>query len=338
MRIMLLTAMLITCGTVSAQGVLERLRNRLENAPLLDPVPPPAPVTPGLVSERPILGFQAEERSEDGVSSVYVENVQPDTAAAQAGLQPGDQIVKLGEQDIATIEDVTLFMTKRKVGDQVEVMVLRDGTPLVTTATLQANPKILARPTLPGGALPPAAPLAPPADLGPMQHGRLGVVVENDALAPNRGQARIANIVPGSAADQAGLRVGDVIQSIDGAAIAGALDVQQRMRTTRPGQDVVVGIVRDGAAAQVNVRLMGPAPILTPVPADPLGPGVPLGPTTPLVPSDPLEPQIIENPASELPAMPSSTATELNALSELVGELRQQVEQLEKRIAELEAE
>lgn len=333
MRTILLTAMLMTCGTVSAQGVLERLRNRLENAPLLDPVPPPAPVAPGLVSERPILGFQAEERSEDGISSVYVENVQPETAAAKAGLQPGDQIVKLGDQDIATIEDVTLFMTKRKVGDEVEVMVLRQGAPVVTTATLQANPKILARPTLPGSALPPAAPLAPPpAEPAAMQHGRLGVVVENDAISPNRGQARIANIVPGSAADQAGLRVGDVIRSIDAAAIAGALDVQQRMRTTRPGQEVVVGIVRGGAPVQINVRLMGPAPILTPVPQDELSPPAELGPP------GPLPPQIIENPAVEPPAMPSSRETELNALSELVGELRQQVEQLEKRITELEGE
>ncbi|QEG39157.1 PDZ domain-containing protein [Roseimaritima ulvae] len=331
MRTVLLTALLMTCGTVSAQGVLERLRNRLENAPLLDPVPPPAPVTPGLVGERPILGFQAEERTEDGVSSVYVENVQPDTAAAKAGLQPGDQIVKIGDQEIATIEDVTLFMTKRKVGDEVELQVLREGAPVVTTATLQANPKILARPTLPGGPatpapLPPAAPgVLPPADLAPMQHGRLGVVVENEATTPGRVHARIANIVPGSAADQAGLRVGDVIDSIDAVAIAGALDVQQRMRTTRPGQEVVVGIIRDGVASQLNVRLMGPAPVLTPIPPAEVG-----------ATAD-LPPQIIANPAPA-PAMPNSADTERQALGELVEVLQQRIDELEKRVAELESE
>ncbi|WP_153558272.1 PDZ domain-containing protein [Roseimaritima sediminicola] len=343
MRWILIPMMLLSCGVVSAQGVLERLRDRLQNAPLLDPVAPPPAVRPELGPPRPLLGFQAEERTEDGVRSVHVDRVQPETAAAQAGLEPGDQIVQLGEQPISSIEDLTAFMAQRRVGEEVEIKVLRDGQPVVATATLQADPRVLARPTLPqGGPLPGPRPDRDSADVPqpaiPLaQHGRLGVVVENvrpseDAAASH---VRISTVVPGSAAAAAGLLPGDQIRQIDGVAVDGAIDVARRMRATQPGQQVTIEFQRDGEVSQTTATLTAMAPVLgDPTPAD----SMPVGPPSIAAPADLPQPQDPGDAASTDPAEAGETATgETAELRRLLRELREEVGRLRDRVEQLES-
>lgn len=92
----------------------------------------------------------------------------------------------------------------------------------------------------------------------------LGVVL---AAAPDRG-TRIAAVTPGSAASSAGLRGGDRLISVDGAAIAGT-DGEDRLASAREllsdlstDTAVTIGYMRDGKRAeakvtpQVNERVM----------------------------------------------------------------------------------
>jgi S1-C subfamily serine protease len=63
----------------------------------------------------------------------------------------------------------------------------------------------------------------------------LGVVLQNGV-----GSAKVSQVVPGKAADTAGLVAGDVITSLDGTAISSSADVRKAVLTLAPGQSVPI--------------------------------------------------------------------------------------------------
>ena len=75
----------------------------------------------------------------------------------------------------------------------------------------------------------------------------LGVQIDN---ASDKAGARVMHVSPGGAAEEAGLRNGDVIVAIDGKSIAGSSSAGQavvdRMRSVKPDQKVKVRVLRDG--------------------------------------------------------------------------------------------
>jgi S1-C subfamily serine protease len=75
----------------------------------------------------------------------------------------------------------------------------------------------------------------------------LGVQIDN---ASDKAGARVMHVSPGGAAEEAGIRDGDVIVSIDGKSIAGSSSAGQavvdQMRSVKPDQKVKVRVLRDG--------------------------------------------------------------------------------------------
>lgn len=68
---------------------------------------------------------------------VRFSDVQPGSPAAKAGLKSGDVLVKFGEKAITNLYDFTDALRASKVGDVVEVTVLRDGKPVKAPVTLE---------------------------------------------------------------------------------------------------------------------------------------------------------------------------------------------------------
>ena len=99
----------------------------------------------GYVSGRPALGVtilniqDSQTAVKYGLNSlgVYIAEVQPGSAAMNAGLQPGDRIISLNNQVIENFAQLSSALDQYTVGDTVEIMVSRDGNTLVTTLTLQ---------------------------------------------------------------------------------------------------------------------------------------------------------------------------------------------------------
>ncbi len=79
---------------------------------------------------------------------------------------------------------------------------------------------------------------------------RLGVVGETD----ERG-CKVTVVAPASAAETAGLRVGDVITAVDGEPVRDLQNLAQIIRSKVVGDQVVVELIRDGAAQRVDVVL-----------------------------------------------------------------------------------
>jgi len=71
----------------------------------------------------------------DGGGAV-VQSVAAGSAAAQAGLQQGDVITKLGDQAINDSDDLVSAVQSRKVGDRVDITYKRGNDTRTTTATL----------------------------------------------------------------------------------------------------------------------------------------------------------------------------------------------------------
>jgi len=72
--------------------------------------------------------------NKDGVK---FSDVRPGSPAAKAGLQAGDVLTQFGEKTIHNLYDFTDALRRSKVGDVVEVTVLRDGKPMKVSVTLE---------------------------------------------------------------------------------------------------------------------------------------------------------------------------------------------------------
>lgn len=78
-------------------------------------------------------------RANDFPLGVLVVTVVQGAPAQRAGIQEGDLITKIGEQDITTGDALVYEITSRGVGENVPITVYRNGETLVLTATLQSN-------------------------------------------------------------------------------------------------------------------------------------------------------------------------------------------------------
>ena len=87
----------------------------------------------------------------------------------------------------------------------------------------------------------------------PIESGFLGVQGAQ-AEAEDRNGVEITNVIEGTAADRAGIQVGDVIVFFDGVAVESMGELSAQVRAHRPGDSVTVVLVRDGE--QISVELI----------------------------------------------------------------------------------
>lgn len=97
---------------------------------------------------------------------------------------------------------------------------------------------------------------------GRVRRGRIGVEVQEvtRAFAESLGLDRpvgalVARVVPGSAADEAGIKIGDVILAFDGRDITSQGELPPVVGNTRPGSKVDVRVFRDGRERTVKLTV-----------------------------------------------------------------------------------
>jgi serine protease Do len=97
---------------------------------------------------------------------------------------------------------------------------------------------------------------------GRVRRAQLGVEVQpvtSDLAASlglkHVGGAIVSKVAPDSAADRAGLKRGDVIQSFNGQTVTDFNSLRNHVADAQPGSNATVGIVRDGAEKTVPVKL-----------------------------------------------------------------------------------
>jgi regulator of sigma E protease len=149
-----------------------------------------------LVTGLYMYGFPKEAPSPDAVIS----SVAPGSAAAIAGLQPGDRIVQLGDKRNPNWQDVTTEETLN-ANHSLPVLVKRKGQDLRLTVTPRMDPK------------------------------------DGVGVAGWRGDVQVNEVAKGSPAEAAGLRAGDLFINVNGQPVESVLTVQQAI--TRSGSKPV---------------------------------------------------------------------------------------------------
>ena len=98
---------------------------------------------------RPYLGvgiFDKETAARAGYTlnadkGVYVEHLELGGPANQAGVMRGDLILKIDDKETNTVADLRAAVAEHKVGDQVKLVIERDGKKETVTVTLKEMPQ-----------------------------------------------------------------------------------------------------------------------------------------------------------------------------------------------------
>jgi serine protease Do len=94
-----------------------------------------------------------------------------------------------------------------------------------------------------------------------VSRGSIGIMfdaVENPAIARVYGSGTgvpISSVVAGSPADQAGLKVGDTITTVDGKKVTKGTELVADIAARKPGSKVALGFLRNGKAQETNVTI-----------------------------------------------------------------------------------
>ncbi|HRN84375.1 MAG TPA: RIP metalloprotease RseP [Hyphomicrobium sp.] len=161
-----------------------------------------------------------------GVSRVtaQVDEVVAGMPAEQAGLRAGDVITRIDGWRIETFDDVSRLVLTSS-GRTLQIAVDRNGEALTFPVTPAMRD----------------------------EKDDLGVTVRLGDIGVRRHvPARVGAVVPDSAADKAGIEVGDVITSIDGASISSFRDVVEMVQPAA-GRPLAVAITRGGQSRTVEM-------------------------------------------------------------------------------------
>lgn len=97
---------------------------------------------------------------------------------------------------------------------------------------------------------------------GKVERGQLGVVIQEVSydLAKTFGLnkptgALVAKVLAGSPAEQGGLKVGDIIRSVNGSEVRSSSDLPMTISSLKPNQTVKLGVWRKGQMLDVEIKL-----------------------------------------------------------------------------------
>lgn len=189
------------------------------------------------------LGVQIQALDEDlssslglkGTEGALVSDIRPGGPADKAGMKPGDVITRVNGTAVHTSADVSEMVSSLAPGEKAKLDVVRDGRERTLDASVGTFPEGREEASAGTGG----------------ERGRLGLSLRplDDASAAHLDLPRgmdglvVREVEPGSPAETAGLRPGDVIVGVDGREVSSRGDFEKAVDGRQP---VRVRVYRGG--------------------------------------------------------------------------------------------
>ncbi len=179
----------------------------------------------------------------ENASGALVSQVEPDSPAAKAGLKVGDVITEFNNKKVDSSGQLQGVISAQRPGNKVTLGILRDGKSLSLPVTLEGLNKKSEEADASAGT----------------EHGkaRWGVGLQNLSgdlrdqlqLPENVKGVVVAQVVPGSPADNAGITRGDVILEVNRHPVQSAEDVKRELGNVPADKDAMVLVWSNGGSS-----------------------------------------------------------------------------------------
>jgi M6 family metalloprotease-like protein len=183
-------------------------------------------------SETALPGYLGVLFDSENQQSLVVADVDSDSPAAQAGLKRGDVLLKVDGRDVKDRRDMLDALRAKFAGESLELGFSREEKPLSATASL--------------------TPWSRPMNARGPARASLGVQVA--AVADGDG-VTIEQVIPGSTADKAKLKVGEVVLKIDDVKLTGPPSLREFLASKKPDQTVALTLRLAEKAVEMKIAL-----------------------------------------------------------------------------------
>jgi S1-C subfamily serine protease len=206
---------------------------------------------------------------------VVLGKIVPDSPAAKAGLKESDVVTDINGQRVEGTEQFRRIIREIPSGRVTQFTVWRDGRTQTINVTLgkseMRHDRTLIAPAAPGNfafQIPEVVPDMEMFGSGPWVSSRTRLGVDAEDLdgefgnyfgAPEGEGILVRGVFPDTPAAKAGLKVGDVITSVNGERIRSVGELREKIAEKREDKTITLGLVRNKTALSVTVQLPAPA-------------------------------------------------------------------------------
>jgi serine protease Do len=197
------------------------------------------------------LAEQFDVKAREGI---VVGDVQPNSPAAEAGLKPGDVILKFDGKPVGSTQQLVGLVDRSPVGGKAKLQVIRDGKRVEIPVTLREQPSDYGMASL--GLRPGRGGKSEPAKVD-----KLGIQVDTltkdvaEQLGLKAGEGVvITEVAPGSLADRTGLTTGVVIAQVNRKPVKSAEDFQKALDSQPLSKGVLLLIRTQDGSRFIAIR------------------------------------------------------------------------------------
>lgn len=201
-------------------------------------------------------------------NGVIINSVFDSSSAKKAGLQKGDIITKVDDKEISSPEDLRNAIQNYKPGDKVTINYLRDEKKKSVKVVLGKTPSMSNDLNMQSQDLMNAfgngnnnfnfrmLPM-PPGNFRNFNFNnnrpRLGLQIQD---TEDSSGVKVLNVLPGSLADKAGLKEGDIIKEINGEKVDDVDNVMSKIHSVNHKGDFKIKVLRDKKEMNFDVHIV----------------------------------------------------------------------------------
>lgn len=203
--------------------------------------------------DKAFLGVMTEGTTE----GARIERVTENSAAAKAGLKPGDVITKVNDKKVFDHEQLSEAIDDFKPEEKVTITYKRAGKENKTTATLGKRTGAVTMRTAPRAPLPPMTFNFDDHEFGQIfdnMRGRPRLGIKAQDTEEGKG-VKVLEVDEGSAAEKAGIKENDIITGFEGKDVNSVQELAEASREAKDKTSLKVQLKRNGKPQTIEVKI-----------------------------------------------------------------------------------